>query len=118
MQAPLTLSKARKQQPFHSLHPPPVYHPSSWIFFVVVQVMSLISWSSEDELVGMVNDCAFGLGSNVFSASQSRARWVAVQRVWLTAWGMWYGGWQYRGFGSLLKRTSGMGKGRKLQPSF
>ena len=38
-----------------------------------LQVMSLIPWEDEQELVTLVNDCAFGLGSNVFSRSQKRA---------------------------------------------
>lgn len=39
-----------------------------------MQVMSVIPWDSDDEVVALANDCDFGLGSNVFSGSQARAR--------------------------------------------
>lgn len=45
-----------------------------WEEEVFGPVMSIIPWSTDDEVVGMANDCPFGLGSNVFSGSQSRAR--------------------------------------------
>lgn len=36
--------------------------------------MSVIPWDTDDEVVALANDCDFGLGSNVFSGSQARAR--------------------------------------------
>ncbi len=41
---------------------------------VPAQVMCIIPWSSDDEVVALANGCPFGLGSNVFSGSQARAR--------------------------------------------
>ncbi len=42
-----------------------------------LQVMSVIRWSSDDEVVALANDCAFGLGSSVFAGSGRRARAIA-----------------------------------------
>ncbi|KAJ9528462.1 hypothetical protein QJQ45_020356 [Haematococcus lacustris] len=45
-----------------------------WEEEVFGPVMSIISWAEDDEVVALANNCAFGLGSNVFSGSQARAR--------------------------------------------
>ncbi|KAI0559601.1 Aldehyde dehydrogenase [Gracilaria domingensis] len=36
-------------------------------------VMTIMSWKNDEQLVRMINDCQFGLGSSVFSASTNRA---------------------------------------------
>lgn len=41
--------------------------------------MLVVSFESDEEGVKMVNDCAFGLGSNVFSKNPARARKIASQ---------------------------------------
>lgn len=48
-----------------------------WEEEVFGPVMSVIRWSSDDEVVALANDCAFGLGSSVFAGSGSRARAIA-----------------------------------------
>lgn len=56
---------------------------------VAAQVMAITSWRTEAELVELVNNCDFGLGSNVFAASQARARllygpgWRRVAVQWV-----------------------------------
>ncbi len=41
--------------------------------------MSITTFQTDDEVVALANDCDFGLGSNVFSGSQSRARRIAAR---------------------------------------
>ncbi|PNW88530.1 hypothetical protein CHLRE_01g033350v5 [Chlamydomonas reinhardtii] len=48
-----------------------------WEEEVFGPVMSVIKWSTDDEVVALANDCDFGLGSNVFAGSQARARSIA-----------------------------------------
>jgi hypothetical protein len=43
------------------------------------QVMTVIPFSSDDEAVSLANDCAFGLGSSVFSGSSRRARAIGAR---------------------------------------
>jgi len=50
-----------------------------WSEEVFGPVMCIIPWSSDDEVVALANDCPFGLGSNVFSASQARSRAIAFR---------------------------------------
>lgn len=44
-------------------------------------VMSLIKWSTEDELIRMVNGTPFGLGGSVFSRDYKRAERIASRMV-------------------------------------
>ena len=44
--------------------------------------MSIITWSTDEEVIRLANDCPFGLGSNVFSGSQ-------VGLVEVGGWGGW-----------------------------
>lgn len=48
-----------------------------WTEEVFGPVMSIVSWSADDEVVALANDCPFGLGSSVFARSQARARRIA-----------------------------------------
>ncbi|GLI61056.1 hypothetical protein VaNZ11_003318, partial [Volvox africanus] len=48
-----------------------------WEEEVFGPVMSVVRWSTDDEVVELANDCAFGLGSSVFAGSQRRARDIA-----------------------------------------
>ncbi|GFR39785.1 hypothetical protein Agub_g270 [Astrephomene gubernaculifera] len=48
-----------------------------WEEEVFGPVMSVVRWSSDDEVVALANDCPFGLGSSVFAGSQARARAIA-----------------------------------------
>lgn len=43
-------------------------------------VMSIFEWQDEEELIHMVNSCAFGLGSAVFSENYQRANGI-IQRL-------------------------------------
>lgn len=48
-----------------------------WEEEVFGPVMSITPFDTDDEAVALANDCDFGLGSNVFSGSQGRARAIA-----------------------------------------
>ncbi|GAX82092.1 hypothetical protein CEUSTIGMA_g9520.t1 [Chlamydomonas eustigma] len=48
-----------------------------WEEEVFGPVMSVIPFETDEEVIALANDCDFGLGSNVFSGSQSRARHIA-----------------------------------------
>ncbi|KXZ42649.1 hypothetical protein GPECTOR_127g527 [Gonium pectorale] len=48
-----------------------------WEEEVFGPVMSVVRWQTDDEVVALANDCAFGLGSNVFAGNQARARAIA-----------------------------------------
>ncbi|GLC58293.1 hypothetical protein PLESTB_001342900 [Pleodorina starrii] len=50
-----------------------------WEEEVFGPVMSVIRWRTDDEVVSLANDCAFGLGSSVFAGSQARARSIAAR---------------------------------------
>lgn len=41
--------------------------------------MTIVPFSSDEEVIALANDCPFGLGSNVFSANQARARSIAYR---------------------------------------
>lgn len=38
-----------------------------------------IPWETDEEVIDLVNDCPFGLGSNVFSGSKKRANAIAAR---------------------------------------
>lgn len=40
---------------------------------------SQIPWETDEEVIDLVNDCPFGLGSNVFSGSKRRANAIAAR---------------------------------------
>lgn len=50
-----------------------------WKEEVFGPVMLILAFSSDDEAVELANDCAFGLGSNVFSRSMKRANSIATR---------------------------------------
>lgn len=50
-----------------------------WKEEVFGPVMVVVQFSNDAEAVALANDCAFGLGSNVFSASCKRANAIARQ---------------------------------------
>jgi len=50
-----------------------------WREEVFGPVMTIVPFSSDAEAVALANDCPFGLGSNVFSGDQARARAIASQ---------------------------------------
>lgn len=42
-------------------------------------VLAVVKFQTDAEAIGLANDCPFGLGSTVFSASKSRANAIARQ---------------------------------------
>ena len=50
-----------------------------WKEEVFGPVMVLVPFQNDEEAVAFANDCAFGLGSNVFSRSMKRANIIARQ---------------------------------------
>jgi acyl-CoA reductase-like NAD-dependent aldehyde dehydrogenase len=50
-----------------------------WHEEVFGPVMVVVPFSGDDEAVALANDCAFGLGSSVFSGSTRRARAIAAR---------------------------------------
>lgn len=50
-----------------------------WREEVFGPVMLVVPFNNDDEAVALANNCAFGLGSNVFSRSIRRANWIASQ---------------------------------------
>lgn len=43
------------------------------------QVMTIVPFTTDEEVIALANDCPFGLGSNVFSGNQARARAIAAR---------------------------------------
>ena len=48
-----------------------------WEEEVFGPVMIVVPFDTDEEVIALANDCDFGLGSNVFSGSQARARAIA-----------------------------------------
>jgi len=74
-------------------------------------VLSVISWSDEDELVALANGVSYGLASGIWTSDVSRALRVADRidagTVWINTYGMFdvavpFGGRKHSGFGKEL----------------
>ena len=71
-------------------------------------VSVVISWSDEDELIRMANDCDYGLGGGLWTKNITRAHRIAraleTGTVWVNRYynfisGMPVGGYKQSGFG-------------------
>eukprot|EP00879_Flechtneria_rotunda_P032145 GHRR01035304.1.p1 GENE.GHRR01035304.1~~GHRR01035304.1.p1 ORF type:complete len:151 (+),score=28.94 GHRR01035304.1:171-623(+) len=75
-----------------------------------VQVMTVIPFDTDEQAIAIANDCAFGLGSSVFSGNLKRARHIGQQleagmtsindfNATYMCQGLPFGGVKYSGFG-------------------